>query len=100
MIVSSFFAFVCGERSQTQTPNLLDFRTFQPKQEARLGSQGSQSVTSHPFFETLDWDRLERGKLAVRHLTRRGPMFPYLMRSKNIIFLLQCFVLTQYFDFS
>ena len=67
------------------TLNLTIFLTLQPKQEARLGSQGSQSVTSHPFFEAFGWDQLERGKLAVR--SSRSLIFLHRNRRTQIAVL-------------
>lgn len=39
--------------------------SYQPKQENRLGSEGTHAVLSHAFFNKMDWDQLERGNLAV-----------------------------------
>lgn len=82
--VNLFSRLCCTESSLThRSHNVPIFLALQPKQEARLGSQGSQSVMSHPFFEAFDWGQLERGKLAVR--CWRSGIFLHRKRKKTAV---------------
>ena len=45
---------------------------IQPKQGKRLGSEGTHALMAHPFFQSVDWDQLERGGLPVSDMMMEG----------------------------